>query len=188
MSAITTPATTRQTLRWTAAVGVVGALLQVLGGILETVDRVLPGQPGFVLRTSVMGIAYLMLLTAVIGLGRSGAAGTGRPARLGLVGAGLGWALSAAAQFVLTANADLAEKVLFPVATTLIGIGMLIVGVAVLRARRWRGWHRVTPLICGLYPFLVIFPVFAATGGPNFLVLSGWGACWMAVAISMWTE
>jgi hypothetical protein len=164
----------------------VGAFLQIAGGILESVDRVLPGEPGFTSRTSVIGIAYLLLLAAVIGLGRTGAAGGGWPARVGLVVAGLGWVLSAVAQFVLSVDLDLAEKVLFPVATILIAVGMIVAGVGVLRAHQWTGWHRGAPLICGLYPLLVIFPVFAATGGPNFLVLSGWGACWLALGVSLW--
>jgi hypothetical protein len=77
---------------------------------------------------------------------------------------------------------------MFPAATVLVGIGMLVVGVGVLRARRWRGARRVVPLVCGLYPFLVLFPVFAASGGPNFLVLSGWGVCWALLSIALWVS
>jgi hypothetical protein len=65
---------------------------------------------------------------------------------------------------------------------------MTVVGVAIIRARRWRGWRRVIGLVCGLYPFLVLFPTFAATGGPNFLVLSGWGACWFALGLAVWND
>ena len=151
-------------VRGAAVAGMVGALLQVLGGILETVDPVRPAEPGFAFRTSLIGIAYLMLTAAVIGLARSGVAGQGWPPRLGLAAACLGWILSAVAQFVLQVDVGLAEKVLFPAATVMIGLGMLLAGVAAVRARRLRGWRRFTPLICGLYPFLVIFPVFAGSG------------------------
>jgi hypothetical protein len=65
---------------------------------------------------------------------------------------------------------------------------MILAGIGVLRARRRRGWHRFVPLLCGLYPFAVIFPVFAATGAANFLVLSGWGACWLALAAALWRQ
>jgi hypothetical protein len=188
MASTTIPASTRHLVRWTGVATIVGALAQIAGGILESVDRLPPGEPGFALRTSVMGIAYLLLMTAVIGVGRTGAAGGGWPARVGLVVAGSGWALSAVAQFVLPVDLDLAEKILFPVATVLIAVGMLMVGVGVLRTRQWTGWHRGTPLICGLYPFLAIFPVFAATGGPNFLVLSGWGACWFILGVTLWQD
>jgi hypothetical protein len=110
------------TTRVPAVLGLVGALLQVCGGILESVDRVRPGEAGFGL------------------------------------------------------------QVVFPVATILIGVRMTVVGIFVYRGHRWAGWRRAIPLVCGLYPFLVIFPAFAAAGGPNFLVLAGWGACWVALA------
>ena len=42
---------------------------------------------------------------------------------------------------------------------------------------------RVLPLFCGLYPFLVIFPTFAMLGQPSFLILAGYGACWLAYGI-----
>jgi hypothetical protein len=170
------------TTRVPAVLGLVGALLQVCGGILESVHLVLPGEPGFGLRTAIMGVAYLFLLVLVAGLWRSPGVSGGTAARLGLASAIAGWALSAVAQFLLPVRFDLAEQVLFPVATILIGVGMTLFGVSVYRGHRWAGWRRAIPLVCGLYPFLVIFPAFAAAGGPNFLVLSGWGACWVALA------
>jgi hypothetical protein len=179
-----TPAITRGF----AVAGLVGALLQILGGILETVDRVNSGEPGFVFRTSIIAIAYLALMIATIGLARSGSTGHGLPARLGLGAAAVGWLLSAVAQFVLQTKVELAERVLFPIAMILIGLGMLTYGIAVLRNRSWQGWPRFIPLVCGLFPFLVIFPVFAATGGPNFLVLSAWGICWLALSLGLWTN
>jgi hypothetical protein len=159
--------------------------LQVLGGVLESVDRVKAGEPGFALRTTVMAVAYVMLLVLVLALARSGVAGRGKLARYGLVMAGAGWALSVVAQLALRTEVDLAEQVLFPTATVVIGIGMVAAGTAVRRAGHWRGWRRWGPLLCGLYPFAVIFPVFAAKGEPNFLVLSGWGACWLGVAVAL---
>ncbi len=161
------------------------AALQVLGGVIETVDRVRAGEPGFVLRTTVMAVAYLMLLVTALALARSGVAGRGRVARYGLVVAGAGWALSAAAQLVLRVDVDVAEQVLFPIATISIGAGMVAAGIGVVRAGRWRGWRHWAPLLCGLYPFVVVFPVFAAVGEPNFLVLSGWGACWLGLALAL---
>lgn len=175
-------------LRWAAAAGIAGGLLQTVGGVVETVDRVLPGEPGFVPRTSIIGIAYLMLAGAVLGVGALDVAAPRRYAWIGLGVAAFGWLLSAVAQFVLQIDFDLAVAVLFPLSNALIGIGMLTVGVLALRARRWRGWRLATPLICGLYPFLVIVPVFAANGGPVFLVLSGWGACWMLLGLAMWSS
>lgn len=188
MSIPTSQVHTGSGVRGAALAGSVGAAVQVFGGVLETADRALPDDPGYAVRTSVVGIAYLLLLAAVVGLARSGAVGSGRPARVGVGIAGVGWVLYAVAQFVLMIDFDLAEKVLFPVGTVLLGVGMVLAGVGVLRHRQWGGWRRVVPLLCGLYPFLVLFPVFAATGEPNFVVLSGWGVCWLAMGVSLWVE
>lgn len=187
MNAVVTP-TSRYQVRGAAAAGIVGGLLQVSGGIVWSVDRKLPGEPDFVLHTSMIGIAYVMLMVTVIGLTRSGAAGQARSARIGLGAAGLGWLLAAVAQFVLQVDFELAVKVLFPVSSVLNGLGMIMAGIGVFRVHAWRGWRRVITLICGLYPFLVIFPVFAASGGPNFLVLSGHGLCWALLGVALWTS
>jgi hypothetical protein len=100
--------------------------------------------------------------------------------------AGAGWVLSAVAQLVLNIDSDVAEKALFPIATIAIGAGMLVVGIDVLRARRWSAWRRWVPLVCGVYPFVAIFPSFAAAGQPNFPVLTGWGLCWLFLAVALW--
>jgi hypothetical protein len=171
--------------RKAVVLGATGAALQILGGVLETVDRVNAGEPGFAVRTMVIAVAYLMLLVTVLALARSGVAGRATATRYGLAMAGAGWALSAAAQLVLQVDVDLAEKALFPIATIAIGAGMVAAGIGVVRAGRWRGWRRWAALVCGLYPFLVVFPVFAAVGEPNFLVLSGWGACWLGLALAL---
>jgi hypothetical protein len=31
-------------------------------------------------------------------------------------------------------------------------------------------------------------PVFGVTGGPNFLVLTGWGLCWLILSGALWTR
>jgi hypothetical protein len=162
-----------------AVAGLVGALMQVGGGILESVDRVRVGEPGFGLRTALIGVAYLLLTVSVAGLLRWHPIGAGPVSRWALGAAAGGWLLSAVAQFVLQADTGLAEKVLFPTATVLIGLGMTVAGVRTLAAGHLHGWPRFVPLACGLYPFVAIFPAFAATGGPQFLVLSGWGLCWL---------
>ena len=175
----------RPVSRRAAGIGAAGATLQVLGGVLETIDRVKAGEPGFALRTVVMAVAYVLILVMVLAIARSGVASHGKLARYGLVMVIAGWALSVVAQLALRTSVDLAEQVLFPTATIMIGAGMLVAGTAVLRAGRCRGWRRWAPLLCGLYPFAVVFPVFAAKGEPDFLVLSGWGACWLAVAFAL---
>lgn len=172
-------------IRATISLGGLGAVLHVLGGLLETFDRVRVGEPGFALRTTVIGAASLLLVATVVALAHSRAPGRGAVARYALVVAGVGWVSSAVAQLVLRVDVGLAEQLLFPTATAAIGAGMVMAGVAVLRARRWRGWQRWVPLVCGAYPFAVMFPVFALVGGPHFLVLSGWGLCWLVLTAAL---
>jgi hypothetical protein len=100
----------------------------------------------------------------------------------------LGWLLAAVAQFVLQIDVEPAEKFLFPVSSVLTSLGLIMAGIGVFRVHAWRGWRRVIALICGAYPFLVIFPVFAVSGGPNFLVLSGYGLCWALLGFALWTS
>jgi len=52
----------------------------------------------------------------------------------------------------------------------------------VLRAKRWHGWTRWLPLLTGLYPFLVLFPLIAITGAANIFAIGGWGLVWLASA------
>ncbi|WP_395725195.1 hypothetical protein [Nakamurella sp.] len=190
MSNIETQVRTTETgqsgMRLLAVLGMAGALAQVGGGLLETVDRVGPGEPGYALRTSAIGVAYLLFLATLVGVERSGATAHRRLSRVGLTVAGVGWVLYSVAQFVLQVDPRPAETVLFPVGTVLIGIGMIAAGVGVLRAHRWTGWRRYTVLACGVYPFAILFPTFAITGGPNFLALALWGVCWFVSALALW--
>lgn len=41
-----------------------------------------------------------------------------------------------------------------PMGAVLNGLGMILVGVASLRANIWMGWKRYVPLIVGLFPFV----------------------------------
>ncbi len=58
------------------------------------------------------------------------------------------------------------------------GVGMLLAGVAIWRAKIWRGWVRWVPLSIGLYPLLVMFPVLVLTGHPPRLLIGVWGLLW----------
>ena len=59
--------------------------------------------------------------------------------------------------------------------------GMVLVGIAVLRTGTWRGWLRWLPLLTGLYPFVVMFPVLMITGHPPRLLIGIWDLVWSAL-------
>jgi hypothetical protein len=131
--------------------------------------------------------SHLLVLTGVLALAASGAAGSGWPPRIGLPLAGLGWTLTASAE--LTVHADFTvAKALFGIADPLIGVGMILTGIAVLRTRRWHRWHRFAPLACGLYPFAIELPAFAAFGMPNTPAITGIGLVWLALGIVLQLE
>ena len=63
---------------------------------------------------------------------------------------------------------------LYGVSSVLIGIGMVVAGLAVLRAGRWTGWRRALVLVTGGYVFV---PMMPARLGPFVLArlaITGW--------------
>ena len=72
---------------------------------------------------------------------------------------------------LLAANSD----ILLPLAALSSALGLLLTGIAVLRAKRWQGWGRFAPLLAGLYPFIGMFPFLFITGGPNEIAIGLWG-------------
>ena len=136
-----------------------------------------------------IGIQSLLLI-GVVGLALSGAA----PGWFG--GIYLGIALLGRVDFVvaeihalinvLTSGDD--TSILLPLGPLITAVGMTLVGVAVLRAKHWRGWQRFTPLLAGIYPFVAMFPFIFITGEPNILAIAGWGLTWLLLGYAMWSS
>ncbi len=80
----------------------------------------------------------------------------------------------------------------------LVGLGMLPVGIAVLRQELWRGWRRSTPLLVGLCPLLMVFAypllesskvLYSGDGRSLDLGLTAfWFLCWIPLGIAIWVE
>ena len=126
-------------------------------------------------------------LLAVVALTLSGAAGQGRTARAGLAAAVLGQAVLAAAEVVYPRLPDLGNP-LFAVGPLLTGVGLGTAGIVVVRAGRWSGWQRFTPLAVGAYVFVVLIPVLVGSGGPPapaaLWSIAGWDVLWALLALS----
>ena len=137
------------------------------------------------------GIIHLGELAAIVALALCGAAGTGLLARLGLGLAGLGELMLAVAE-VLTESAPGASDTLFAIAPNLVGLGLILTGVAVIRAGRWTGWRRYVTLALGVYVFAVLTPVIIATGGPPAVpavaALAVWEVLWALIAVAVLSE
>lgn len=160
------------------------------------------------------GCVILVLLTGVVGLLRSGAAGDGGSGVIGLSVTLLIFPLlgmvaisdgmdSMNLHGLIGLVEDIGDQggvalLLYPL---LFGIlGLLIAGVAVLRTRRWSGWRLYLPLLLGLYPLLsilILHPSFLPSlvkisfSGLN--QLSHWLAAfffliWLALGVALRTE
>ncbi len=130
-------------------------------------------------------IVQVLLLVGVVGLVFSGAAS----GWLGTIA--LGIALLGRVVFVVAeihASILVDDSILQPLGAVITAVGMTLVGIAVLRRRRWGGWQRFTPLVVGVYPFLVMFPFVIVTDEPNILAISGWGLAWFLLGYAMWSS
>lgn len=165
----------------------IGALLQLVLGTWQALYPVWPPSLAFSLRNGGIALSHALVLIGIIGLARSGAAGRSPLGRIGLGVAMVGGALFVPSELLIQFNEALGSN-LDGMCAALMAIGLVITGIAVLRAKRWEGWHSITPLLTGLYVFLVIFPAFAITKAPNFLALAGWGIPSLLLGFALRTE
>jgi len=137
------------------------------------------------------GVIHLGELATLLALGLSGAAGIGLLGRLG-VGLGVLGALVLAVAEVLTLSAPATSETLFGVAPNLVGLGLILAGVAVVRTGRWTGWRRWVTLALGAYVFAVLTPLIIAAGGPPAYAaiagLLGWQVLWVLIAVAVLVE
>ena len=140
-------------------------------------------------------VAAVCLAGGPLGLLALGAAGDGGRRVLGWAGAGL-TLLGLLSYFVgslfIYNFPERAFRQLFtPGGSALMTLGMLLLGGAVLRAGRWRGWRAAVPLVTALY-FPLQFPLQAALflgkgKGPNPTLLGAWGLFWLLLGVAVFS-
>ena len=175
--------------RFILVAGLLCAIAGLVGGVMGVFAN---ANPSLTLQTSqafvFAQITYAFIDTAslasVIALALSGLAGDSGLAKTGLSLALAGRAVSVLGEIMLLIQFDLG-KVLLSSVTMVIGLGMVLAGIAVIRESRWQGWGKFTPLLCGLYVFVVLMPAFGASGGPNFLALAGMGLVWSVFGLAL---
>lgn len=70
----------------------------------------------------------------------------------------------------------------------LLALGMLVLGIAVVRARRTGGWQRWAPLVGSVYFFLSIIPqVMITESGASGVLLGAWGLAWVLLGVALLT-
>ena len=115
---------------------IAGALLQIMLGIpLASFQAQDPPQAWIVLLNVV---SHLLLMAGVAGVARSRAAGRGHLAVTGLAVTLLGLAVLVVAEVSWLARLG-ATEALYGIATLAMMLGLILAGVAVVRARRWSG-------------------------------------------------
>lgn len=130
------------------------------------------GATSYLVSGAAMTTSDLLLLAALFLLWRSPVRGVGR---LSTAGALVGVAASAgvvAAEIALRINHDVGNQ-LFKVVGPVQALGLIVVGVGVVRAGFLVGWRRWPLLLTGLYVPLVLGPALAASGGENLPALGG---------------
>lgn len=150
-------------------------------------DAVYGSAAGYRIWEALLILVQALLLVGVVGLAWSGAAGTGWLGRIGL-----GLALLGRTSFLVgeirsfVGGSD--DDIFVPLGALLTGLGLLLAGIVIVRARRWGGWHRLIPLLAGIYPFVAMFPLFAIMGEPPAAMIALWGLLWLPLGIALHAE
>jgi hypothetical protein len=137
---------------------------------LEQWSYPLPALP-FALGQVFIGIHHLVLAAGLFAVWRIGLAGSSRLASVGGVASSVMMALFGVLEFVAgaagneSATSEFAGLLgaLYGVGTILLAIASIVFGIAILRARVWGGFTRLTVLVTGI--FLVV-PMMPAQFGP----------------------
>lgn len=125
-------------------------------------------------------LAVVVALVAAVGAHALG--------RVGLAVAAIGQALLVVAELGYRADPDLAG-VLFAAGPLLSGLGMVLAGTAVLRAREWPLRQRLLPLLVGVWILVPATPVMIATGGPpaplSLAMIIVWDVLWSLTGVAV---
>lgn len=139
---------------------------------------------------------HVLTFLGTLGFARSGAVGPSRLGRVGLWLALAGMALVAPLELgfipFATVTTDSTPGMILSsaigIATTVAGLGFVLAGIAVLRARRWHGWHRAIPLLCGLVVFVVLTPILAIRPDLFLWPIAAWSLCLALLGLALYQE
>jgi hypothetical protein len=145
------------------------------------------GTAPFLYSGAILSLAHLAAIAGVAGLATSGAAGRGWLVRVAYVLTFLGLTCQLLGESVIRFDFSLGNT-FFSAGTPAMGLGFILVGIAIIRAGRWSGWQRFTALACGVYVPVVLIPAFILAGGVSFPALTVWQLCFLALGIAMRAE
>lgn len=132
-------------------------------------------------------LADLVLLAALVRLRQEGSGVMWRRSLAASIGLGIavaGRLIFIAAEVLAAANGQ-DDNLLLPLGALATAVGLVVFGTAAIRSGRWPGVGRWAPLAMGVYPFVVMFPIVAATGSPSALAIALWGVPGMLVGVGL---
>ncbi len=157
--------------------GLVCLVAGILGAASGVFLSVYPGQvpddrysypltaAGFVAIQLWFGVHHLGLLAGIAAQGPADVLGSGKAGRWGVRLGVAGMALLALAEVLaVTARHEVVGEgtalldTLYGVSTTVIGVGLVVAGLAVRRAGRWTGWRGNVVLVAGIWVFVPMIP------------------------------
>ncbi len=166
----------------------IGALIGIGVGIKEGLLPTPWGTSMFVIMQLIVLLANALVFVGVIGLYRSGAAGVGWLAKIGLSIAIFGSALFLPLELYIIFNLEVGGMLL-GFSALLQGLGLLLAGFAVAQTRHWQGWQRWIPLLCGIYTFVVLIPALALSPeGYNAWALIGWQIPFALLGLALYQQ
>lgn len=127
-------------------------------------------------------LQHVGLLIGILALAWTGALGRGAVVRLGhtvAVASMLGFAvteLAAIAAAHETNDSPLAGLLgaAYGIFSIMLGAALVLEGIAVLRAKVWRGWRRWLPLALGVWVFVPLLPALALSFVGARFAIAGW--------------
>jgi hypothetical protein len=172
---------------------VLGVLLAVIPSHVSDERYSYPLHPGpFVVFQILFAVQHVLLLPGLLALRRSGAAGDGRLERAGLGLAFLGLVALTGVELAAISLAHAAEDSsssdlfgnLYGITSLVTGLGLVLAGVGILRARVWGGAVRFVVLAAGVYIFVVLTPAGFGPVRVMSLAIGGWMLLWGFIGLA----
>lgn len=184
---------------------IVGGVIAVAGAIMTATippsvpvtDMSYPYTPlVFIITEILWTFCHVLMFLGTLGFARSGAVGDSRLGRVGLWIALVGMALIVPSElgfafFPYAAEDSTPSMILstaIGLATMVASLGFVLAGIATLRAYRWQGWQRFTPLLCGLFAFVVLIPVLVIRPELYLWPVAGWSACFIPLGLALYQQ
>jgi hypothetical protein len=141
-------------------------------------------------------VHHLGLLAGLVGLGLTGAVPKNRAGRWGLRGAVAGMVGLTVTELAAISAADsdvdsplgVTMGAAYGVVCLVLGVSLVVLGVAIGRAGAWTGWRRWVVLVMGVWVFVPMFPALAvATDGAR-LAIAAWMLLFAVLAAALLSD